>query len=348
MKERHAKYIHYGEEELAADEYFQQWVLFPDQKNKNFWALFQETYPDQVSKVGNAYKLVQQLGDKKNKTRSLSAHEKKFLKSIIYRELGFPDPIEPPVKKNRISSWTWRAVAAAAAVVLFFSVHFFWSGNKQQPLAIITEQTKPKEIKEIVLPDSSVIILNGRSSIQYIGNFSASPVREITLAGNAYFNIRKKTDQTPFIIHTNELDIAVTGTEFNVDAHSKATDIVLTRGKINVSLKNNQSKKVHMEAGQALRLDTLNHDFITSTADIDVYIAAWKNREWHFQETTLETIAVYLKEYYGVDVLFKNDKLRRLMITAVVSVDDFQTLISILEKTLNINIQVNNQQLIIH
>jgi transmembrane sensor len=347
MKERQAKYIHYGEEELAADEYFQQWVLFPDQKNKNFWALFQETYPDQVNKVGNAYKLVQQLGNKKNNARSLSAHEKKFLKSIIYRELGFPDPIEPHVKKNLANSRKWRAVALAAAI-FFFSVQFWGSRNKQKALAIITEQTKPKEIKEIVLPDSSVITLNGRSSIQYNENFLALPVREITLAGNAYFNVRKKTNQTPFIIHTNELEIAVTGTEFNVDAHSKATDIVLTRGNINVSLKNNESKKVHMEAGQALRLDTLNHDFITSTADIDLYIAAWKNREWHFQETTLETIAVYLKEYYGVDVLFKDDRLRKLMITAVVSVNDFQTLISILEKTLNINIQVNNQQLIIH
>jgi len=198
------------------------------------------------------------------------------------------------------------------------------------------------------LPDSTTIVLNGNSSIEYADNFSIAAVREITLTGNAWFNVKKKVTQTPFVVHANEVNIVVTGTEFNVDAHSKTTDVVLTSGKVNVSLKSNALKKAHMEAGQSLHLDTLNHNFITTDVNTDVYTAAWKNKEWHFQETSLETIASFIKEYYGVDVVFKNDDHRRLMITAVVSVNDFQTLINILEKTLNINIRAENQQLIIH
>ncbi|MFT3705790.1 MAG: FecR family protein [Agriterribacter sp.] len=346
-------------EELAADENFQQWVLLPDNDTKNFWITFQETYPDQKAKIKSAQKLVQELSDKKSQIPArLSKHEKQFLKSIIYRELGFADPVELPVKKNAGNKWSpWALSAAATVIVIFFVTKLFWVNNsssnnnsqlKQVSINIISEHTAAKEIREIILPDSSVVILNGNSSIQYSNQLSSLPVREVTLTGNAYFNVKKKISKTPFVVYANDLNISVTGTEFNVNARSKTTDVVLTSGKVNVSLKNDQSKKAQLEAGEKLNLDTLQKDFVKHKIDTDLYTAAWKNKEWHFQETSLETIAGFIKEYYGVDVVFENKKSRSLMITAVVSVNDFQTLVNILERTLNINIQVENQQLIIH
>ena len=78
------------EEELAADEYFQQWVLLPNDDSNRFWLSFVIKQPDQSGKIKSACILVQQLSGKESHLQpSLSNHEKRFLKSIIYRELGF-------------------------------------------------------------------------------------------------------------------------------------------------------------------------------------------------------------------------------------------------------------------
>jgi transmembrane sensor len=343
------KYIHFGGEEFAADEYFQQWVLLPDKQSDAFWQSYLQGNPQQRKTIKEARKLVSNLTTSGFHVPFLSDHEKRFLKSVVYRELGFPDPIEPFIKKAGSSTWKWWSVAAAA-ILLFFTGFLFWNNanSSRQPYSIVKEHTEPKKIREILLPDSTVVILNGGSSIQYSSNFSSSNTREVKLIGNAYFNVSKTKQHTPFIVHTNEVDIKVTGTEFNVNAHTKATDIVLTSGNLNVALHNNASKTALMQAGQALTLDTVKQDFITTPVNTELYTAAWKEKEWHFNETSLETIAVFIKEYYGVDVVFENSRSKQLMVTAVISTNNFQTLVSILEKTLNINIQVHSQQLTIH
>jgi len=79
-----------------------------------------------------------------------------------------------------------------------------------------------------------------------------------------------------------------------------------------------------------------------------LYTTAWKDKEWHFQETTLDSIAELIKEYYGMETVFTNSAQQKLMITAIVSVNDFSTLINVIAKTLNIKIkeEENNQLLI--
>ena len=123
---------------------------------------------------------------------------------------------------------------------------------------------------------------------------------------------------------------------------------MLASGKVNVTLKRDKTKSASIVAGQMVQLDTLHHTLVTNNANIELYTSAWQGKEWHFEETTLKTVADFIKEYYGMDVVFEKEELKQLTITAVVSVNDFSTLVSILEKTLNIHIHTKNQQLIIY
>ncbi|MCC6289763.1 MAG: FecR domain-containing protein [Chitinophagaceae bacterium] len=334
--------------ELAADEYFQQWVLLPNEETNVFFTSFITDFPEEEKKIINAGKLVQELGNKSAHIPYLTSREKVFLKSIIYRELGFSDLVEVPAKKEIVNNWGWASLAAASLFIIILVIVFLPNQGKKQLPVISVVSTAPKQIKEVILPDSSVVILNGASSIRFSSNFSTVAVREVILEGNAFFNVKRKVTNTPFIVHANELDIHVTGTEFNVNARSKQTDIVLASGKVNVTLKGDKTKTANIVGGQMVKLDTLNNTLLTNNANIELYTAAWQNKEWHFEETTLKTVADFIKEYYGMDVVFGKEELKQLTITAVVSVNDFSTLVSILEKTLNIRIQTKNQQLIIN
>lgn len=342
-------YITLTEAELAADEYFQQWVLSPDEESNIFFSTFITDFPEEEKKIIDAGTLVQNLGNKNVHIPDLTVREKDFLKSIIYRELGFPDPVEIPFKKEVVNRWGWISLIVASLVVVALIRLLLPNDDKHENIpAMQVISAEPKQVKEIILPDSSVIILNGGSSISFSKNFSNLATREVTLTGNAFFNVKKKVTHTPFVVHANNLDIYVTGTKFNVNAHTKETDIVLTSGYVNIVMKDDTTKTASMVAGQAVKLDTIKQTLVKDNADIELYTSAWQNKEWHFEETTLASVADYIKEYYGVDVVFNNEQDKGLTITAVISVNDFQTLVNILEKTLNIIIQVKNQQLIIN
>jgi len=349
MKRDWAYYKDFTEEEFAADEYFQQWVLLPDAQTNLFWNSLVQNKPEQRIVVSNAARLVQHLVQTGFHIPFLSAHEKQAMREQIFKQIELPAKNEvAPIKKIQHKKWKGRGLAAAAITALFIMRFFFPGVTKTQDVPGMTsEQTAIKQIKEIMLPDGSLVILNGNSSIRYNSDFATSAKREVLLEGNAFFHVKQTPSFTPFIVHANQLNIQVTGTEFNVNARTKATDVVLTNGRVNVSLQKDQTKTVFMEAGYKVNVDTLNNKLITTKTNTDLYTAAWKQREWHFEETPLATVALLIKEYYGMDVVFTEDNQRDLMITAVVSVNDFQTLINVIERTLNIDIQITNQQLII-
>lgn len=338
-----SNYRYYSEEELAADEYFQQWVLLPDEESDQFWETFLYHHPDKRIVIQNAIKLVKHLVQTGFHLPFLSSAEKQSLKQSILARIEETPSLEPFHDfRRRKTSW-WLLVAAS--LVSIFSLWFMFSPVK--PVALASEVTELRQVKKILLPDSSLIILNGNSSLRYNNDFLNASKREVFLEGNAYFKVKRSPTLSPFIVHTNRLKIYVTGTEFNVNARDNHNNVVLTRGKINVTLEKEKRRTVYLESGYSLDVDTVNNEFITSKASTEFYTAAWNLGEWHFEDTPLSTVARLIGEYYGTEMVFTSPEQQHLMITAIVSVDDFSTLIHVIEKTLNIHIQTKNQQLII-
>lgn len=338
-----SNYRYYSEEEFAADEYFQQWVLLPDEESNQFWESFARQHSDKRIVVQNAIKLVKHLAQTGFHLPFLTATEKESLKhSILTRIETIPSPEPFHRFRRRRTSW-WLLVAAS--LILIFSLRFLLLPVK--PVAFASEVTEMRQVKKILLPDSSLVILNGNSSLRYNHDFLNASKREVFLEGNAYFKVKPSSTLSPFIVHTNQLKIYVTGTEFNVNARDNHNNVVLTRGKINVTLEKEKRRTVYLESGYSLDVDTINNEFITRKASTEFYTAAWNLGEWHFEDTPLSTVARLIGEYYGTEMVFTSPEQEHLRITAIVSVDDFSTLIHVIEKTLNIHIQTKNQQLII-
>ncbi len=346
MSRDHKYYADFTEEEFAADEYFQQWVLVPNEQICLFWKTYLIQYPEQETAVNNAFRLVQHLVHTGFHIPFLSPDEKVAMKNAIFAHIE--EAHEDAVIWQSIDGNRKWWLLAASVLVLILGFRFFSVSSDATPqTTTLSETTEIKQIRKIFLPDSSLVILNGNSTLEYNSDFSTSDVREVFLEGNAYFQVRRTSSNTPFIVHARQLKIYVTGTEFNVNAHSNASDVVLTEGHINVTLEKDKRKTVYLESGYSLHVDTSNNELLTSKTDIELYTAAWKQGEWHFTETTLETIARLIKEYYGMETVFTASDQRKLMITAVVSVKDLSTLIQVIERTLNLSIQTQNQHLII-
>jgi ferric-dicitrate binding protein FerR (iron transport regulator) len=132
-----------------------------------------------------------------------------------------------------------------------------------------------------------------------------------------------------------------------VNARSKATEVVLTHGQIKLFTNINGQASAFMQPGDKWKLDTLNDQFIKTKINSQLY-SAWTERKWIFQKTSLNEIAVLIKEYYGVDLVLEKEKDKELTISAVIPVTSLGELIPVMEETLGIIISSSNNKLIVH
>ena len=122
----------------------------------------------------------------------------------------------------------WKYVAAAAAVVVFAVSIFFLNGNET-----ITAQTQAGEMKTLILPDGSELILNARSTASYKEDWSDD--RQIELNGSGFFKVKKGSR---FVVFTKYGDVEVLGTSFDVTARENQFRVICETGRVRVSAGN--------------------------------------------------------------------------------------------------------------
>ncbi len=163
------------------------------------------------------------------------------------------------------------------------------------------------------------------------------------LSGEAYFDVAHDKDK-PFIVNTNEINIKVFGTEFNVKAYpgEKHIETTLVNGIISVSGKYGKiggNETVILRPNQKLiitktekSLNTEISDFRTDIADnekkeliktrkfeanLDLkkqvqtdVITAWKDKKLLFRDESFEHVATKMERWYDVDIHFEDEKLK--------------------------------------
>ena len=114
--------------------------------------------------------------------------------------------------------------------------------------------TKRKSHSNVQFPDGTVVVLNENSRISYNADFGTTR-REITLEGEAYFNVAKNAG-APLIIHVRNVDIRVLGTAFNVKAYPKDKNVEtsLITGKVEVSLRKYPQRPVLLKPNEKIEI----------------------------------------------------------------------------------------------
>lgn len=77
----------------------------------------------------------------------------------------------------------------------------------------------------ITLQDGTEVWLNAQSTLTYPSHFSKKN-REVNIVGEAFFDVAK--DKKPFIVSTQDIELQVLGTQFNVYAYPDADYIQTT------------------------------------------------------------------------------------------------------------------------
>lgn len=187
----------------------------------------------------------------------------------------------------------------------------------------------------VVLADGSEVHLNANSELRYPVKFSDTK-REVFLKGEGYFVVAKS--EIPFVVATEEVDVKVYGTIFNINLHKKGVvEAVLISGSVGVETKNlDNNCEVRMVPSQKFSLNIDNKKFVLKDVDPENE-SAWTQNYFKCNETALDQFLSGIENWYGVQFKFRNDQDRSICATIALSrnlpLDD---ILSILESTLNI------------
>lgn len=156
---------------------------------------------------------------------------------------------------------------------------------------------------QVILPDGSKVWLNAASSLRFPTAF-AGKVREVQLAGEAYFEIAPNKDM-PFKVEVNHVEVKVLGTHFDVMAYSDEPAIrtTLLEGEVEVSKGNNRVVlKPGQQASSSLGSDRIN----VNVADVE-QATAWKDGLFFFHSTNIQSVLHQIARWYDVKVVYKGE-----------------------------------------
>lgn len=325
-----ADYSKYSTDDFLADEYFQEWVKFHDPEAGGFWGTFVQQYPDKQEDIAAAKAVLQGL-----RFPSMAPDESRLKEMWAYIDSQTPRT----AKVRRISPRTVALLAAACLAGLLVLAWLQWQPDRYSSFKTALQQTRT-----ITLPDQSQVILNANSSLRYTFGAGWRHKRELWLQGEGFFSVARLKDGPPFIVHTEKLDITVTGTAFNVYARPDQTSVMLNHGSVNVHFKNSQTSDRTLRPEEIL---TFHNDGRWDVQPADTFhLSSWTGNRFVFYNTPLPELARTLTNYYGVEVVLKDSSLHRMAIYAEMSKPDLPTMITVLENALQINIEQQGRQLI--
>jgi transmembrane sensor len=150
----------------------------------------------------------------------------------------------------------------------------------------------------VVLPDGTHVWLNSASSLSYPVEFAGNE-RRVKLTGEAYFEVAKNKDK-PFYVNSNNVQVRVLGTHFNISAYNDDDELkaTLLEGSVQVSKNNSQSL---LKPGQQAVINNGADMIRVSQANINE-VMAWKNGYFIFNDDNIATILKKVSRWYDVDV----------------------------------------------
>ena len=224
------------------------------------------------------------------------------------------------------------------------------------------------------MPDGSQVWLNAGSNLDYNNSTFNNELREVSLNGEAYFDVTKNPDK-PFIIHTNKMDIKVLGTVFNVRSYSneKIAEAALIKGSIEVTLKDRKDQKIILKPYEKISISNeepkteKKPEKITSVKADPVRIPqfevndlkpnptyniigeiAWTQNKLFFEDETFEDIALRMERWFGKKVTIANESLKNVHYTGNFENETLEEVLLSLKLSKSFNFRLGNDNVVIY
>ena len=315
------------------------------------------------------------VGSEAAYVRHIMKHKDDFFTEEHHQDITVEDFEKPSFfTKRRLALFSLVAFTLIATGVIYFLTQRTKSASVAAE-AISSVATKNGNRTKLILPDGSQVWLNAGSNLDYnIADFNKE-VREVSLNGEAYFDVTKNADK-PFIIHTKKMDIKVIGTAFNIRSYNdeKITEASLIRGSIEVTLKDRKDQKIILKPNEKISIANeetqnivLNNGqkvdvkkdaksvpqiLVTDLKSNPVYNIipeiAWTQNKLYFEDQSLEDIGPMIERWFGKEVVIEKESLKKVRYTGNFENETMEEVLSYLKLSKPFNFRFENDTVVIY
>ena len=261
-----------------------------------------------------------------------------------------------------------------AAAVMIAIAGWYLLHPKQTPSPGKTEAryaSKPGEKKIFQLPDGTQVTMNAGSEIT-LNKTYGQETREVFLRGEAFFDVHQNKN-SPFIVHTSDIDVKALGTAFNVRSYfgDKIAETALIRGLVEITLKKENNKKILLHPNEKISwkqdAETEEEKPASPTLPIKQLHApeqivigpvkkmedgtaqelAWANNSLVFEDEDFDEIGPRLERWYGVKIVFGSEDVKRYHFTATFKKEKIERVLDILKTTKEFNYEFDGDRTIL-
>lgn len=213
--------------------------------------------------------------------------------------------------------------------------------------------TETAEIREIRLPDNSMVTLGALSAIEV--NYSDEERRVELISGEAFFAVERNTTR-PFIVTVADNEIRVVGTKFDVRRSQAGVRISVLEGKVEVIQTSNDDRhqaKSHIVAKQILKA----HERIRTEPDGRLseiqslrqsHPGAWREGHLIYENAKLAEVISDADRYYSGNIIIDTEDLLEISVSAAFRTDQIQEMMDTLSIVLPISvITLSNSDIVI-
>jgi transmembrane sensor len=306
---------------------FRNWVDGQVEEDCRFWDRWFRENPGQLPAAIRAARLISGLPvlNEYEESEQIKLNWEKLNKRI--------DSYEN--RKSILARYFSRIAAAAVLTMGIVSCWYLF-----QP---VTESyaTGYSNRRSVVLSDGTEIMMNANTKITARRSWRFAPPREVWVDGEAYFLVKSHKDDSDhrnFMVHTHDMDITVTGTQFNVNTRSKGTRVFLKEGKINVALRENPARRImQLNPGEALSYSGMQDPQLAQKEKSEPESQiAWKSGYFSFNNTPLSDVLEMVYATHGVRITVEDSSLLGETISGRVPNSNVDELVNSVSKLFNL------------
>jgi len=306
-------------EDFLSDESFLSWYF--EAGDDASWESWIAGAPERRELVDRAVAILEAT---RMREKPLSAAQVQRAEAVLEQRIDALENAETTrAKPGRIIYRRWMAAAVVLVLVGIGLVVARMLPVRQSQLASGYGEQLSQQ-----LPDGSEVTMNANSRLHYFPNWKDGIDREVWIEGEAFFHVRKTPMKSRFIVHTDEFDVVVTGTQFNVVNRNGKDNVLLQEGSVIVHPRTGED--MHMVPGDFVQWS--GNELKKTPARLDS-LTAWQQHQLVFDKTPLSKVSAIIEEQYGVKVTLQDPTIGDSTISGILPNNNLNVLLQALETT---------------
>jgi len=243
-------------------------------------------------------------------------------------------------RKHRSMRYTWQT---AAAVIMLLGV-----GLLTQKLVFPTPDMlavqSGNQLKEVVLPDGSLVTLNKEAELIYPEKFNRRQ-RKLKLVGEAFFEVVSNPD-LPFVVDVDQKALVqVLGTSFNIspDVNGESISVQVLEGKVAFSSSSKDSDRVILTKDEQA---TLTGGTIIRADTVDLNFMSWKTGQLFFVFENIREVCEQLEAHYEITFVLHKSVPGDLSFTSTIDNQDLESVLDEISLVLGLNYSYKDDKVV--